>query len=139
MPRETTEWNQGITDNSMMTMNDDLCMLLVAMSNAQLRTPIICTTRGVHSRPMGALAGGSLAMVSGNALWVMSRTARQEMPNIPITLVDVSPQYTTAELAACFQPPACYGPMTGEAAYHHGTKCDPYTDQVESLLRRRQR
>jgi len=114
-------------------------MLLVALANAQLKTPIIVTTRGVHGRPMGEHAPASLTSVSGNTLWGMIRTARQEMPNIPITLVDVSPQYTAAEVAACIQPPPCYGPMTGEAAYYHGTKFDPYIDQVDSLFKNAKR
>merc|ERR1719272_905128 len=68
MPRETIVWSHGLVDNSMMAMNCDLCMLLVAMSSAQLRTPIIVTTRGVHGRPMGELAPASLTSVSGNTL-----------------------------------------------------------------------
>mmetsp|Transcript_11478 Transcript_11478/g.26012 ORF Transcript_11478/g.26012 Transcript_11478/m.26012 type:complete len:247 (-) Transcript_11478:97-837(-) len=130
-PQQMVLWGANLgTDGCPTQWSAEFAKYLCDMSSAQAIVPILIATKGVYGRQTGGMAPAALTDASGIALWGMVRSARQELPKIPMLLMDYPYGSTSAEISRCLQP------ADGEAIYYHDVKFLPKMEAVDSLLRR---
>mmetsp|Transcript_138215 Transcript_138215/g.251580 ORF Transcript_138215/g.251580 Transcript_138215/m.251580 type:complete len:319 (-) Transcript_138215:104-1060(-) len=129
-PQQIVLWGNAMTDGSVTAWGTDFSVLLNAMSQAGARIPILVMTRGSYGRFMGESVAANWNNASSMSMWGLVRTARQEIPNIPMLLVEVPYGTPLAEI------PRCLTPSDSEQCYYHGVKFLPQIEQVPSLAKK---
>lgn len=132
-PGNAVVFAKFLSDNSMCQVNVELCNLLVSLSAMGNKIPVVCITRGGHGRLTGEIAPTHINDMSGMTLWGTARTARQEMPSIPIQLLDVQPSMSLVQIGSIVQPPPTA--EWGEAAYYRGARWTPTVEMAPSMFR----
>jgi hypothetical protein len=102
------------------------------MSQAGARIPILVITRGAFGRFVGETMAPKWTDASSMAMWGLLRTARQEIPNIPMLSVDIPYGTPLAHISKCLLP------SDTEQLYYHGVKFMPQIEAIPSLLKKAQ-
>ena len=77
----------------------ELMDLIGAMAKGDIpKIPVIVQTRGVFGRLCGDMTYGSMTSVAAVTLWGLIRTARLEMPKVPILTLDFQPTMSIAQI-----------------------------------------
>merc|ERR1712193_242161 len=122
-PQQIIVWANTLSDGCVTTWGTDFCVLLNAMSQAGARIPILTITKGAYGRFMGETVAPKWSDAQSLALWGVFRTARQEIPNIPMLGLDIPYGVPTAEISKMLLP------SDQEQAYYHGVKFCPQVEQ----------
>jgi len=130
VPAQCVIWGKALSDGSSTQWNTEFCLLLLAMNQMSMKIPILCVTRGVYSRQCGEITASPLNDVFGISLWGLIRSAQQEMPQMPLLMLDVPSCETCAEI------PRGLALTDQQCAYYHGNKFTPHIEAVPSLARR---
>lgn len=131
-PQQIVVWAAALSDGSVTNWGTDFCVLLNAMSQAGARIPVLVITKGAYGRFVGDIVCSNWNGYSGMAMWGLLRSARQEIPNIPMILVDVPYGLPYAKLGQCLLP------SDSEQLYYHDAKFMPQIAQIESLVKKAQ-
>jgi hypothetical protein len=131
-PQQIVCWAYGMTDGTVTGWGTDFCVLLNAMSQAGARIPILLITKGAYGRFVGESVASCWNNYSSMAMWGLIRSARQEIPNIPMLLLDFPYGTPTAQWGRTLLP------SDAEQIYYHGVKFVPQIEQVPSLVRKAQ-
>merc|ERR1712054_222527 len=118
-PQQIVVWAETLRDGCVTSWGTEFCVLLNAMSQAGARIPILTITRGAYGRFVGETAAPNWNNASSMAMWGLVRTARQEIPNIPMLVMDVPYGTPTAQIGRCLLP------SDAEQIYYHGVKFVP--------------
>lgn len=131
-PQQIVTWGYALSDGTVTSWGTDFCVLLNAMSQAGARIPILILTKGAYGRFVGDTLACNWNGYSSMAMWGLIRSARQEIPNIPMLLLDLPYGTPTAQWGRCLLP------SDAEQIYYHGVKFVPQIEQVPSLVKKAQ-
>jgi len=131
-PQQIVVWAQALSDGTVTSWGTDFCVLLNAMSQAGARIPILVMTKGAYGRFVGDTVASNWNGYSSMAMWGLIRSARQEIPNIPMLMLDVPYGTPTANIGRCLCP------SDAEQIYYHGVKFLPQIEQIPSLVKKAQ-
>lgn len=131
-PQQIVVWGHAMTDGTVTSWGTDFSVLLNAMSQAGARIPILVITKGAYGRFVGDTVAPSWNAASSMAMWGLLRCARQEIPNIPMLLLDIPYGTPTARVGRCLMP------SDAEQIYYHNVKFIPQIEQVPSLVKKAQ-
>lgn len=132
-PSQCVIFGAAMSENCTTQMCLELMDLIGAMAKGDIpKVPVIVQTRGVYGRLCGDITYGSMTSVAAVTLWGLIRTARLEMPKVPILTLDFQPTMTVAQISRQLKP------ATGvaETAYYNKSRWEPQLAAVPSLLRR---
>merc|ERR1719183_1868106 len=131
-PQQIVTWAYALSDGTVTSWGTDFCVLLNAMSQAGARIPILVLTKGAYGRFVGDTVASNWNGYSSMAMWGLIRSARQEIPNIPLLMLDYPYGTPTAQLGRTLLP------SDAEQIYYHGVKFVPQIEQVPSLVKKAQ-
>ncbi|CAK9041625.1 unnamed protein product [Durusdinium trenchii] len=132
-PAHCVVFGTALSDNSATQMCLELMDLIGAMAKGDIpKVPVVVQTRGVFGRLCGDMTYGSMTSVAAVTLWGLIRTARLEMPKVPILTLDFQPTMTVAQITRQLKPPM----GVAETAYYNKSRWEPQLAAVPSLLRR---
>jgi len=131
-PQQIVCWAYALSDGTVTSWGTDFCVLLNAMSQAGARIPILVLTKGAYGRFVGDTVAASWNGYSSMAMWGLIRSARQEIPNIPMLMLDFPYGTPTAQWGRTLLP------SDAEQIYYHGVKFVPQVEQVPSLVKKAQ-
>lgn len=131
-PQQIITWGYPMTDGTVTGWGTDFSVLLNAMSQAGARIPVLVLTKGAYGRFTGETVASNWNGYSGMSMWGLIRSARQEIPNIPMLLLDFPYGQPTAQWGRTLLP------SDAEQIYYHGVKFVPQIEQVASLVKKAQ-
>jgi hypothetical protein len=131
-PQQIIVWANTLSDGCVTTWGTDFSVLLNAMSQAGARIPILTLTKGAYGRFVGETMAPKWSDASSMAMWGLIRSARQEIPNIPMLCMDIPYGVPSAQISKCLHPSDI------EQLYYHGVKFIPQIEQIPSLLKKAQ-
>jgi hypothetical protein len=129
-PQQIVCWAHALSDGTVTSWGTDFCVLLNAMSQANARIPILILTKGAYGRFVGDTVSANWNACSSLAMWGLIRSARQEIPNIPMLLLDFPYGTPTAQWGRTLLP------SDAEQIYYHGVKFVPQIEQIPSLIKK---
>jgi hypothetical protein len=131
-PQQIVVWGMNLSDNCVTGLGTEFSVLLNAMSQAGARIPILMITKGAYGRFVGETVPAKWTDACSITMFGLMRTARQEIPNIPMLAVDVPYGCPTSEISKMLLI------SDAEQLYYHGVKFCAQIEQIPSLLKKAQ-